>query len=328
MAEIIDTAAEPDRALSRGVEVLSSGRPVAIPTETVYGLAADATRAEAVLSIYETKGRPRFNPLIAHVGDMAMAERHAVFDPISRRLAERFWPGPLTLVLPLRRDPGDGVAIDPLASAGLDTIGLRMPDGFARRLISAFGRPLAAPSANTSGRISPTMATHVAEDLGEKIALILDGGPCPVGVESTIVKVDGKTLTLLRPGGLDAAEIERVSGHALTRLETPGATILAPGMLASHYAPDALVRLDVTQVRPGEALIRFGSAPVPGEEQAAIVIELSRTGDLRTAAARLFSALKEADRQAHAGIAVTPIPGDGLGEAIRDRLMRAAAPRG
>ncbi|OLP54596.1 threonylcarbamoyl-AMP synthase [Rhizobium rhizosphaerae] len=330
MAEIIDTHAEPERALQRGVAVLSEGRPVAIPTETVYGLAADATSASAVLSIYETKGRPRFNPLIAHVSDKAMAERHAVFDPISRRLAEAFWPGPLTLVLPIRpqADGAAGPSIDALASAGLDTVGLRMPEGFARRLISAFGRPLAAPSANTSGRISPTTAAHVAEDLGDRIALILDGGPCPVGVESTIVKVEGERIRLLRPGGLEAAEIERIAGRALERPEAAGAAIEAPGMLASHYAPEALVRLEATEVRPGEALIRFGGTPLPGEDQAALVIDLSPAGDLRAAAARLFSALKEADAAAAKGIAVGPIPGEGLGEAIRDRLARAAAPRG
>ncbi|WDZ77413.1 L-threonylcarbamoyladenylate synthase [Ensifer adhaerens] len=324
MAEIIDTGREPDRAIERACAVLAQGEPVAIPTETVYGLAADATNPEAISRIYEMKGRPRFNPLISHVSDMAMAEAHVRFDPISRRLAETFWPGPLTLILPQRPDS----AVHALASAGLDTLGIRMPDGFSRRVIARFGRPLAAPSANTSGKISPTSAAHVDADLGDKLKLILDAGPAEIGLESTIIKVDGGEIRLLRPGGLDAAEIERLLDRPVIRPETAGATIEAPGMLASHYAPGAAVRLDAANVRAGEALIRFGGGKIAGEEQAAIVLDLSPTGNLREAAANLFDYMKRADASGAATIAFGPIPADGLGEAIIDRLQRAAAPRG
>lgn len=324
MAEIIDTDKEPDRAIDRACAVLAEGEPVAIPTETVYGLAADATNPDAISRIYEMKGRPRFNPLISHVSDMAMAEAHVRFDPLSRRLAEAFWPGPLTLILPQRPES----TVHALASAGLDTLGIRMPDGFSRRVIARFGRPLAAPSANTSGKISPTSADHVDADLGEKLKLILDAGPAQIGLESTIIKVDGDEIRLLRPGGLDAAEIERLLDRPVIRAETAGATIEAPGMLASHYAPGAAVRLEATDVRAGEALIRFGGGRVLGEEQAAVVLDLSPTGNLREAAANLFDYMKRADASGAATIAFGPIPSEGLGEAIIDRLQRAAAPRG
>ncbi|MGO4618666.1 L-threonylcarbamoyladenylate synthase [Ensifer sp. 2YAB10] len=324
MAEIIDTDKEPDRAIDRACAVLAEGEPVAIPTETVYGLAADATNPDAISRIYEMKGRPRFNPLISHVSDMAMAEAHVRFDPLSRRLAEAFWPGPLTLILPQRPKS----TVHALASAGLDTLGIRMPDGFSRRVIARFGRPLAAPSANTSGKISPTSADHVDADLGEKLKLILDAGPAQIGLESTIIKVDGDEIRLLRPGGLDAAEIERLLDRPVIRAETAGATIEAPGMLASHYAPGAAVRLEATDVRAGEALIRFGGGRVLGEEQAAVVLDLSPTGNLREAAANLFDYMKRADASGAQTIAFGPIPSEGLGEAIIDRLQRAAAPRG
>ena len=324
MAEIIDTGREPDRAIERACAVLAEGEPVAIPTETVYGLAADATNPDAISRIYEMKGRPRFNPLISHVSDMAMAEAHVRFDPLSRRLAEAFWPGPLTLILPQRPES----TVHALASAGLDTLGIRMPDGFSRRVIARFGRPLAAPSANTSGKISPTSAAHVDADLGEKLKLILDAGPAEIGLESTIIKVDGNEIRLLRPGGLDAAEVERLLDRPVIRPETAGATIEAPGMLASHYAPGAAVRLDAADVRSGEALIRFGGDRIAGEEQAAVVLDLSPTGNLREAAANLFDYMKRADASGAATIAVGPIPSEGLGEAIIDRLQRAAAPRG
>ncbi len=324
MAEIIDTDKEPDRAIDRACAVLAEGEPVAIPTETVYGLAADATNPDAISRVYEMKGRPRFNPLISHVSDMAMAEAHVRFDPLSRRLAEAFWPGPLTLILPQRPES----TVHALASAGLDTLGIRMPDGFSRRVIARFGRPLAAPSANTSGKISPTSADHVDADLGEKLKLILDAGPAQIGLESTIIKVDGDEIRLLRPGGLDAAEIERLLYRPVIRAETAGATIEAPGMLASHYAPGAAVRLEATDVRAGEALIRFGGGRVLGEEQAAVVLDLSPTGNLREAAANLFDYMKRADASGAQTIAFGPIPSEGLGEAIIDRLQRAAAPRG
>lgn len=320
---IIDTTTHPGEALRESMAVLSAGLPAAIPTETVYGLAADATNPDAISRIYEMKGRPRFNPLICHVSDMAMAERYVIFDPVSRALADAFWPGPLTLILPLRPDSG----IHPLASAGLDTLGIRMPDGFSRQVIAAFGRPLAAPSANTSGKISPTTAAHVADDLGHKLALILDSGPAGIGLESTIVKVEDGRIRLLRPGGLDAARIEAATGLPVERPEKTGAAIEAPGMLASHYAPGAAVRLDATSVAPGEALIRFGGKVLPGEEKARLVLDLSPSANLREAAANLFAYMKQADATGAEVIAFGNIPGDGLGEAIRDRLERAAAPR-
>lgn len=324
MADIVDTRTDAEAALARACEALGRGVPVAIPTETVYGLAADATNPLAITRIYEMKGRPRFNPLICHMADLAMAEAHAVFDPLSRAIAEAFWPGPLTLVLPIRPES----AIHPLARAGLDTIGIRVPKGFASRLLSAFGRPLAAPSANTSGRISPTTARHVAEDFGAKLELVLDAGPAVVGLESTILKVEGETIRLLRPGGLDAAEVERVTGRPVLRNEKAGAAIEAPGMLASHYAPDAPVRLDARDVAPGEVLIRFGGTALPGETDAVLVLDLSPAGDLAEAAANLFGYMKQADATGARSIAFAPIPARGLGEAINDRLQRAAAPRG
>lgn len=324
MARIIPIDGARDEAIDAAIGILKKARPVAIPTETVYGLAADATDPAAITSIYETKGRPRFNPLICHMADLAMAERHARFDPVSRQLAERFWPGPLTLVLPLSADS----AIHPLATAGLDTVGIRVPKGFAGDLIRAFDRPLAAPSANSSGKISPTTAEHVNADLGGRIEFVIDGGPCPVGVESTIVKVEDGRIRLLRPGGVPVEAIEAATGLSVERPKATGtAAIEAPGMLASHYAPNAHVRLEASGIAAGEALIRFGAAPVEGMEKAQAVFELSPSGDLNEAAANLFGLLKKADQTGAAGIAVTPIPNHGLGEAINDRLKRAAAPR-
>ncbi|HBF29316.1 L-threonylcarbamoyladenylate synthase [Rhizobium sp.] len=323
MAQRISILPSPQAAISAALPVLEAGEVIAIPTETVYGLAADATNSQAITRIYETKGRPRFNPLICHMADLAMAERYAVFDPLSRLLAERFWPGPLTLIVPLRA----GSTIHPLATAGLDTVGVRVPRGFTAQLIAAFDRPLAAPSANTSGRISPTTADHVADDLGDKIPLILDGGAAGVGVESTILKVEDGTIRLLRPGGLSVEEVEAATGLSVIRPEKAGAIIEAPGMLASHYAPNASVRLNAVEVFEGEAVITFGDFRPKGLEKAAAVLHLSATGDLAEAAANLFSFMKSADASGAARIAFTPIPGHGLGEAINDRLERAAAPR-
>ncbi|WHA40669.1 L-threonylcarbamoyladenylate synthase [Agrobacterium larrymoorei] len=324
MARHINIEQQPEAALQDAVRVLEAGFPVAIPTETVYGLAADATNPAAITRIYETKGRPQFNPLICHMANIAMAEEHAVFDPVSRKLAEAFWPGPLTLILPLKRTS----PIHALATAGLDTVGIRIPKGFASALIAKLGKPLAAPSANSSGKISSTSAAHVEADLGAKIELILDGGSAPVGVESTIIKVDPDgAVRLLRPGGLVAEDIERVAGVALVRPAKASAAIEAPGMMASHYAPGAAVRLNATSVEPGEALIRFGGQPVQGESEAATVLDLSASGNLAEAAANLFEHLKLADASGAASIAITPIPNTGLGEAINDRLARAAAPR-
>ncbi|WP_163269173.1 L-threonylcarbamoyladenylate synthase [Chelativorans alearense] len=316
MAEIL----RQDRALEEACRLLAAGEPVAIPTETVYGLAADATNGEAVARIFEAKGRPRFNPLIAHVADQEMAERIAVFSPLAVRLAEAFWPGPLTLVLPHRESSG----VHPLVTAGLETVALRCPKGFGRDVIARLGRPLAAPSANISGRVSATTAEAVDTALGDRIPLIVDGGPTPVGLESTILKVTDEGLTMLRPGGVAAEEIERVAGMPLSR----GAKgIEAPGMLASHYAPHARMRLSVAEVMPGEALLAFGPARAKGAEAAAQVLNLSPSGDLREAAANLFSHLSALDAAGAATIAVEPVPMAGLGEAINDRLSRAAAPR-
>jgi L-threonylcarbamoyladenylate synthase len=317
MAEILGT----DEAMERALALLRAGEVVAIPTETVYGLAGDATNGAAVARIFEAKGRPRFNPLIAHVADMAMAEDIAILDPLSRQLAEKFWPGPLTLVLPLRQKS----PIHPLVTAGLDTIALRMPKGFGGALIASLGRPLAAPSANSSGRISATSAEAVAADLGEKIPLIVDGGPTPVGLESTIVKVEDGGVLLLRPGGVAAGEIEAVTGAGLLRGDKAG--VEAPGMLASHYAPAAAVRLNAADVAEGEALLAFGPERAKHAGRATAMLNLSQSGDLREAAANLFAHLQTLDRSGATTIAAEPIPADGLGEAINDRLARAAAPR-
>jgi L-threonylcarbamoyladenylate synthase len=310
-----------ESALSRALELLAAGEVVAIPTETVYGLAADATNGAAVARIYEAKRRPRFNPLIAHVADIAMAEEQVAFDPLSRRLAEAFWPGPLTLVLPLKAT----ASVHELATAGLDTLAVRRPRGFAAELIAGLGRPLSAPSANSSGRVSPTTAAHVAADLGDRIPLIVDGGAAPVGVESAIVKVEGGKLRLLRPGGVAAGEIETVAGRPLLR-GSDGA-IEAPGMMRSHYAPAARLRLDATEVREGEALLAFGPKRAAHAERAVAVENLSSAGDLREAAAALFAAMQRLDAAGAKTVAVEPIPAEGLGEAINDRLRRAAAPR-
>ena len=324
MATIIDITAERDRALAEAVAELSAQRPVAIPTETVYGLAADATHPSAITSIYQTKGRPQFNPLICHMADLEMAQRYAIFDPISLKLAQAFWPGPLTLILPLR----EGSGIHDLATAGLPSVGIRVPQGFASELIRAYGKPLAAPSANSSGKISPTTAAHVNDDLGGKIKLVLDAGSAVVGVESTIVKVeeDGR-VRLLRPGGLVASDIEELVGQPLIRSEKPSATIEAPGMLASHYAPNAFVRLNASHVTEDEALLNFGAQDIPGMDKANALLDLSPSGDLAEAAANLFGYLKELDAGAARSIAVAQVPMHGLGEAINDRLARAAAPR-
>lgn len=316
LAEILGVG----EAMERALALLEGGDVVAIPTETVYGLAGDATNGAAVARIFEVKGRPSFNPLIAHVADLAMANRIATFDPLSTKLAEAFWPGPLTLVLPQPAENG----IHPLVTAGLDTIALRMPRGLGGELIARLGRPLAAPSANSSGRISATTAEAVAADLGEKIKLVVDGGATPVGLESTIVKIEDGKLRLLRPGGIAARDIEAVAGIEVIR----GATgIQAPGMLASHYAPRASMRLNVGKLTSGEALLAFGRARAEGWQDAVALRNLSEAGNLREAAANLFAYMHALDRSGAPTIAVEPIPADGLGEAINDRLARAAAPR-
>ena len=315
-------------AIAEAVRCLAAGGLVAFPTETVYGLGADATNGTAIARLYDAKGRPAFNPLIAHVVDAAAARRLGVLNPAAARLAEALWPGPLTLVLPRRPD----CPVVELATAGLDTIALRVPGhALARDLLAAFGRPIAAPSANRSGHVSPTTASHVLADLRGRIDLVLDGGAAPVGVESTIVACLGEPM-LLRPGGVPRADVERVLGRALVEppLADPSGdaeTPLAPGQLAAHYAPRTLLRLDAHSVNAGEALLAFG-APLPaGSERAVRMLNLSAAGDLIEAAANLFSHLRALDSSGAAAIAVMPIPQAGLGEAINDRLNRAAGPR-
>lgn len=310
--------------LAEAVAILAGGGLVALPTETVYGLAADATSDTAVAGIYAAKGRPGTNPLISHVEDLAAAERHGVFDATARRLAEAFWPGPLTLVVPRR--PGSPVA--ERTTAGLSTLALRVPASESMRLIAAtLGRPLAAPSANRSGKVSPTTAADVVADLGARVALVIDGGPCRVGVESTIVGCFGPSPVLLRPGGTTVEAIEAVLGAPLARPELDPDRPSAPGQLLSHYAPAAAVRLNATEVRPGEALLAFGPASLPGAETAAATLNLSPSGDLAEAAANLFTMLRRLDQSGAMVIAVAALPQDGLGLAIADRLTRAAAPR-
>lgn len=306
-----------EKALADAAALLRVGKLVAFPTETVYGLGADATNADAVLSIYETKGRPRFNPLIVHVADLDMARKLADFPPLAAKLAAKFWPGPLSIVVPLK--PGHGLA--DVATAGLDTVALRMPDHpLALALLRATGLPLAAPSANPSGKLSPTTAEQVRRGFAGKVP-VLDGGPCHAGVESTIVAVHGDTITQLRAGALARGDIEKAFGRKVASAEK-GAKISAPGMLLSHYAPNAHMRLD-TVPNPGEAFLAFGDAP----DFAGEMRNLSPSADLHEAARNLFSMLHELDATGVKMIAVAPIPQTGLGEAINDRLQRAAAPR-
>ncbi|HMI20357.1 MAG TPA: L-threonylcarbamoyladenylate synthase [Sphingomonas sp.] len=301
-----------DDAIDEAARLIAAGRPVAMPTETVYGLAADATRGDAVAAIYAAKGRPSFNPLIVHVLDLTAADAIADLPVPARKLAEAFWPGPLTLVAPLR--PGSPIAA--LATAGLPTIALRSPAHPAMRdLLRTSGKPLAAPSANASGTISPTRAEHVARSLGAAIDLIVDAGPTAVGLESTIVTVTDGGLHLLRPGPITAEQLADVTGLPV-RADTPD-TITAPGQLAQHYAPSKPVRLNATEKRQDEWLIGFGA--VAGDAS------LSPSGDTTEAAARLFDLLHQADAVAAARIAVAPVPATGLGVAINDRLRRAAA---
>jgi L-threonylcarbamoyladenylate synthase len=309
-----------EKAIREAAHELAAGRLVAFPTETVYGLGADATNSRAVAAIFEAKGRPRFNPLIVHVASLAAAEALAEMTPSGRRLAAAFWPGPLTLVLKRKA----GAPLADLVTAGLDTVAIRMPDHpVARALLEAAGFPLAAPSANRSGGLSPTQAAHVATDLGDKVAMILDGGPTAHGIESTVLDASGELVRMLRPGAVPADTIEAVLGEKIVRAVRAEAKPISPGQLASHYAPRARLRLDASQVNPGEALLAFG----PGApETHGPTINLSVHGDLIEAAANLFAALRALDSSGVDTIAVMPIPEHGLGEAINDRLRRAAVP--
>jgi L-threonylcarbamoyladenylate synthase len=301
--------------LARAAAVILAGGLVAVPTETVYGLAADATNGAAVASIYTAKGRPSFNPLICHVADLAMAESLADFSPLARRLAERFWPGPLTLVLP-RKVTCD---VSELATAGLPSIALRQPKHEATlRLIQLIGRPIAAPSANPSEQLSPTTAAHVAAGLGARIDLIIDGGACPAGLESTIIAPGEDAAVMLRPGALARSDIELFTGPLASPETASG--VLAPGMMKRHYAPRARLRLGAEGPESGEAFLGFG-APREGVHP---TLNLSIRGDLAEAASNLFAMLRALD-QSHDSIAVAPIPESGLGEAINDRLRRGAA---
>jgi len=312
-------------AIEAAARCLAAGGLVAFPTETVYGLGADATDGRAVARLYEAKGRPAFNPLIAHVSDVAAARKLAHFDADAARLAEKFWPGPLTLVLP----KAEGCLVADLATAGLDTIAVRVPKHpVAQNILKAFGKPIVAPSANRSGHVSPTNAAHVLADLRGRVDLIIDGGATPVGIESSIVACLGEPI-LLRPGGVPREDIERTLGRPLAQppraveAAAGDAAPAAPGMLAAHYAPHTPLRLDVAAVAPGEALLAFGPQMPAGAGQAARVLNLSPRGDLVEAAANLFSHLRDLDAAAAPCIAVMPVPGNGLGEAINDRLRRA-----
>ena len=314
---IVEPTAESVAAAAR---LIRDGRLVAFPTETVYGLGGDATNERAVAAIFEAKGRPTFNPLIAHVLDAAEAKEFVAWNDTAERLAARFWPGALTLVLPRHRDS----SLSLLASAGLDTVAIRAPaHPVTQALIRAAGRPIAGPSANRSGAVSPTRAEHVAESLGDRVPMILDGGPCLVGVESTVLDLTAATPTLLRPGGVTREAIEAVIGPVALSDALPSgdAARKSPGQLASHYAPGRPVRLNAISVGLDEGLLAFGPLPPAG---AALTYNLSPTGDLGEAAANLFAHMRALDRPGIGRIAVMPIPETGLGLAINDRLRRAA----
>lgn len=298
--------------ISEAARILKEGGLVAFPTETVYGLGADATNGEAVAAIFAAKGRPLFNPLIVHVADMEDALRHVEMSPRARALAEKFWPGALTLVLPRRKNS----PLSLLVSAGLDSVALRAPSHPAAiALLKETGRPVAGPSANRSGQVTATTATHVADSLSGKVDFILDAGSATLGIESTVVGFDGDRPLLLRPGAIPRGDIEDMIGP----LGAPGSLIRSPGQLASHYAPRAALRLNAGEIESGEVLLGFGDAP-------GAKLNLSPRGDLKESAANLYAMLRELDKSA-SHIAVSPIPDTGIGEAINDRLQRAAAPR-
>jgi L-threonylcarbamoyladenylate synthase len=310
--------------LARAAELLGKGGLVAFPTETVYGLGADGRSDAAVARLYAAKERPRFNPLIAHIPDIATARGQGAFNAAAEALADAFWPGPLTLVLPA----SPTCSVCDLARAGLDSVALRVPSHeIANRLLRDAGFPVVAPSANRSGRVSPTKAEHVLGDLEGRIDAVVDGGPTRVGIESTIVSCLGPRPALLRPGGVARDAIEGVLGIPLAADASSGSRPLAPGALASHYAPRALVRLNADAIRPGEAALLFGGKEPEGLQDASAVLNLSAAGDLAEAAAHLFGYLRQLDAIGPGTIAVSPIPHEALGEAINDRLKRAAAAR-
>lgn len=306
------TVAADDAGIAQAAQLLKAGALVGFPTETVYGLGADATQGEAVAAIFAAKGRPLFNPLIVHVARLEDARAHVEFSPRAQALAQTFWPGPLTLVLPRRKD----TPLSLLVSAGLDTVALRAPSHpVAQALLKQAGVPVAGPSANRSGQVTATTAAHVRESLDGKVDLILDAGSTMLGIESTVIGFDGDRPLLLRPGAIARDEIEALIGP----LGAPGTLIRGPGQLASHYAPQAMLRLNAVSCEDGEVLLGFGDV-------AGAALNLSPRGDLKEAAANLFAMLRELDKRA-GKIAVSPIPATGIGEAINDRLARAAAPR-
>jgi L-threonylcarbamoyladenylate synthase len=311
------------REIEEAAAALRAGRLVAFPTETVYGLGAVATNDRGVAAIFAAKERPRFNPLIVHVQNRTAASALAIWNELADRLAARFWPGPLTLVL--RR--ADACPLSLLVSAGGDTVAVRAPaHPVAQALLAATVLPVAAPSANPAGRISPTSAGHVLEGLGDRVEIVVDGGPCPIGLESTVLDVTARRPRLLRPGAVIREDLEATIGALAPEPSEhrDGNGLRSPGRLLSHYAPSLPVRLDVTSVEPGEALLAFGAEPPHGARQ---TLNLSPSGDLVEAAANLFAMLRALDRPEHQAVAVMPIPDHGLGAAIRDRLRRAAAPR-
>lgn len=315
-----DVVTADQRTIARAAEILRAGGLVAFPTETVYGLGADATDDRAVAAIFKAKGRPRFNPLIVHLRDIAHADTCVQITEPAQAAAARFWPGPLTLVLPRRSD----AKISYLCSAGLDSLAVRAPGHpVAQHLLAAVGRPLAAPSANASGGMSPTTAAHVAGSLDGRVDLILDGGPCAVGLESSVLDLTGERPVLLRPGGIPKEDLEAALGP-IEDDDREDTAPRSPGRLASHYAPGRPLRLEARDASPDEGLLAFGPAPPSG---ARTILNLSEGGDLVEAAANLFAMLHALDDPRHAAIAVMPIPDTGLGVAINDRLRRAAAPR-
>lgn len=325
MSQFLPVLLPTSETIAKAAAALQAGLLVAFPTETVYGLGGDATNDRAVAAIFALKGRPSFNPLIVHLPDLAAARALVEVDARAERLAARFWPGPLTLVLPRRNN----CPVSLLTSAGLDSLAVRVPaHPVAQKLLRAAGRPLAAPSANRSGKLSPTTARHVLESFAADpgpLALVLDGGPCAVGVESTVVDLCGLAPALLRPGGVVAEDIAELVGPVEDSTR-PGATAAprSPGQLLSHYAPERPLRLEATTVAADEALLAFGAHPPSG---AAAAENLSPIGDLTEAAANLFALLRRLDRPGISRIAVMPVPEHGLGRAINDRLRRAAAPR-
>ena len=316
MAQI--SPATEENALDNAVAVLRAGQLLAIPTETVYGLAADATNGQAVAKIYAAKRRPSFNPLIIHCADMEMVARFAHVSQRAALLANAFWPGPLTLVMPVKPEGG----LSDLVLAGLNTVAIRIPRGITRDIIQKLGSPLAAPSANLSGRVSTTTAQHVSAQLGNKVDLILDNGPCSLGLESTILSLIDDGLTLLRPGGLPLEELEKFLGSSIKQAPV-NAEIAAPGMLASHYAPSGSLRLNALEVEGEDGALNFG----PSKLEATHTLSLSRDGNLEEAAANLFAHLTAFDKLGVKNIAAAPVPLRGLGLAINDRLTRAAAPK-